>query len=141
MGCGNGVVEEYRKKQLHVSSMVEEDGLDVELRKIGASFSGEEKYLKIVMEKELGGKGLPEYYLLRYDSEKKKTDLIHLGSQLGEDARDVEVHSTDPYTAIESFEKMGFQQILQQELVERVWHYKGLEVRVEKSEGYPLFIE
>ncbi|MBR9707591.1 MAG: hypothetical protein GOV15_04095, partial [Candidatus Diapherotrites archaeon] len=113
--------KEREQKPLRVSALIDPTlDLSKTLKKAGARTTGKEiwnvqdayerpigeHYQEFILGKDKGAQGTPEFYSIRYWPakffENSWTNLYHLGNKLGDDKRDMEVSTTDPYTTMES---------------------------------------
>lgn len=133
---------DFRPHYLAMSALVNEDfPIEERLSKAGAVKRTEEDYSEYVMGKEQEQEAYSQYYLIQHNSSSKKTEVIHLGSQLGDDQRDLQVQATDPFTAMQNFQKLGFEQLLERQVRSTTYRMKGFDVRLLNPTQGSSFLE
>ena len=133
---------DFRPHYFAMSALVDEDfPIKEKLLKVGALKRFEEDLTEYVMGKEQEREAYSQYYLVQYNSTSKKTEVIHMGSQLGEDERDLQVQATDPFTAIQNFQKLGFEQVLERQVKSTTYRMKGFDFHLLNPVEGPSFLE
>ena len=138
--------EERTKAQYLKVTVILDPNADIEeiMKHVGADFRGKELYHDYLFSKDEGGKGVPEYYLIRHwprPKEHTRTVMSHLGYSLGQELRDVEVQVDSLYTAQANLEEMGFSQIYSDEIKAMDFEWSRFNTRVMITTKGLLFLE
>lgn len=104
-----------------------------------------EEYQEFLLGKELGGEGRPEFYSIRYWKTKFQEDswtkLYHLGHELGEDKRDMEISTTDPFTTMESLNRIGFKQMFAWKVGIKRFKYHNFDLKIMETDQGLHFLQ
>lgn len=138
--------EERTKEQYLKITVILDPNANIEeiMKRAGAILEGKEEYTEYLFSKEEGGKGIPEYYLVRHwprPKENPRTVMSHLGYELGQELRDVEVQVESLYTAQENLSEMGFSQIFEDDVRALVYSWGRFRARVMITQKGLLYLE